>query len=100
MHAFDNMNKTIKDDLAVTIKKDSKLSIATVCFSIYAYQTLKKQLETIEELRFILTSPAFVTEKAPKEKREFYKPDRTDIDLIFGCLLDWGLPLSMLISRV
>jgi len=23
------------------------------------------------------------------------KPDRTDIDLLFGCLLDWGLPLSM-----
>lgn len=24
------------------------------------------------------------------------KPDRTDMDLLFGCLLDWGLPLSML----
>lgn len=23
------------------------------------------------------------------------KPDRTDIDLLFGCLLEWGLPLSM-----
>lgn len=23
------------------------------------------------------------------------KDDRTDIDLLFGCLLDWGLPLSM-----
>jgi len=23
------------------------------------------------------------------------KPDRTDMDLLFGCLLDWGLPLSM-----
>lgn len=23
------------------------------------------------------------------------KPDRTDLDLLFGCLLDWGLPLSM-----
>lgn len=23
------------------------------------------------------------------------KPDRTDIDLLYGCLLDWGLPLSM-----
>ncbi|MBR0191180.1 MAG: hypothetical protein IJQ31_03845, partial [Thermoguttaceae bacterium] len=22
------------------------------------------------------------------------KPDRTDLDLLFGCLLDWGLPLS------
>ena len=23
------------------------------------------------------------------------KPDRTDMDLLFGCLLEWGLPLSM-----
>jgi len=23
------------------------------------------------------------------------KPDRTDMDLLFGCLLDWGLPLSL-----
>ena len=24
------------------------------------------------------------------------KEDRTDLDLLFGCLLDWGLPLSLL----
>lgn len=24
------------------------------------------------------------------------KDDRTDLDLLFGCLLEWGLPLSML----
>lgn len=23
------------------------------------------------------------------------KPDRTDLDLLFGCLLDWGLPISL-----
>ncbi len=23
------------------------------------------------------------------------KPDRTDLDLLFGCVLDWGLPLSL-----
>ena len=23
------------------------------------------------------------------------KPDRTDMDLLFGCLIDWGLPLSL-----
>jgi hypothetical protein len=73
MQVFDNVNKTVRDDLAVTIEKGSRLSIAA-CFSIYAYQTLKKQLDDIKELRFISTSPAFVTEKAPKEKREFYIP--------------------------
>ena len=26
---------------------------------------------------------------------ENIKPDRTDLDLLFGCLLEWGLPLTM-----
>lgn len=74
MEVFDNLNKIVKDDLAVTIEKGSRLSIAAACFSIYAYQVLKDQLDGIKELRFIFTSPAFVKEKAPKEKREFYIP--------------------------
>jgi len=74
MEIFDNITKTVKNDLAVTIEKGSRLSIAAACFSIYAYQVLKKQFDNIDELRFIFTSPAFVTEKAPKEKREFYIP--------------------------
>jgi len=71
---FDNVSKTVKDDLMVTIKKGDKLSVAAACFSIYAYQALKKQLDGIDELRFIFTSPTFLREKAPKEKREFYIP--------------------------
>jgi SNF2 family DNA or RNA helicase len=74
MQVFDNINKIVKDDLEATIGKESKLSIAAACFSIYAYQALKKQLDGIDELRFIFTSPAFVTGKASKEKREFYIP--------------------------
>ena len=74
MELIDNKNKTLRDDLAVEIKKDSKVSIAAACFSIYAFQELKEQLQDIEELRFIFTSPTFVTEKAKKEKREFYIP--------------------------
>ena len=71
---LDNVSKTVKDDLMVTIKKGDKLSIAAACFSIYAYQALKKQLDGIDELRFIFTSPTFLHEKASKEKREFYIP--------------------------
>jgi hypothetical protein len=50
------------------------VSIAAACFSIYAFQELKKELTQIDELRFIFTSPTFTTEKAKKEKREFYIP--------------------------
>jgi len=74
MQVFDNINQIVKDDLAVMIQKGSRLSIAAACFSIYAYQALRKQLDDIDELRFIFTSPAFITEKTPKEKREFYIP--------------------------
>lgn len=74
MQILDNVNKTVKDDLAATIAKGDKMSIAAACFSIYAYQTLKKQLDDIGELRFLFTSPTFLQEKSPKEKREFYIP--------------------------
>lgn len=74
MQILDNINKTVKEDLLQTIRKGSKVSIAAACFSIYAYQELNKQLEGVEELRFIFTSPTFVSEKASKEKREFYIP--------------------------
>lgn len=74
MELINNTTKTLKDDLSVEIKKGSKLSIAAACFSIYAFQELKKQLISIDELRFIFTSPTFVAEKTKKEKREFYIP--------------------------
>lgn len=74
MELINNTTKTLKEDLAVEIKKGSKLSIAAACFSIYVFQELKKELCDIEELRFIFNSPAFTTEKAKKEKREFYIP--------------------------
>ncbi len=74
MDIINNTSKTLKDDLSVEIKEGSKLSIAAACFSIYAFQELKKELQCIEELRFIFTSPTFVTEKSKKEKREFYIP--------------------------
>ena len=74
MELINNTTKTLRDDLAVEIKKGSKLSIAASCFSIYAFQELKKELQGIDELRFIFTSPTFTTEKAKKEKREFYIP--------------------------
>ncbi len=74
MELINNTTKTLRDDLAVEIKQGSKLSVAAACFSIYAFQKLKKELQGIDELRFIFTSPTFTTEKAKKEKREFYIP--------------------------
>lgn len=68
---IDNVNKTLKSSLKEEIKPGSKISIAAACFSIYAYQELQNELKNIEELRFIFTSPAFITEKLKKKKEDF-----------------------------
>ena len=74
MEIIDNVNKTLKEDMLATLREGSRLSIAASCFSIYAFQELKEQLSGISELRFIFTSPSFITEKVDKQKREFYIP--------------------------
>lgn len=74
MEIIDNISKTLKDDLKTELKKGSKLSVAAACFSIYAFRELRNELKGIDEMRFIFTSPTFTTEKARKEKREFYIP--------------------------
>ena len=74
MKVIDNITQTVRGDLAETIHKGSKLSIAAACFSIYAYQELKKQLDSVEEIHFLFTSPTFIAEQTPKAKREFYIP--------------------------
>ena len=58
----------------MTIRSGSRVSVAAASFSIYAFQELKEQLKDIDELRFIFTSPSFITEKADKQRREFYIP--------------------------
>ena len=71
---IDNVNIVLKDELKKTIHPNATINIAAAFFSIYAFQELKKELESIDKLNFIFTSPTFTTEKAPKEKREFFIP--------------------------
>jgi len=75
MKLIDNVTNRLKDDLKTEITKNSKLSIAASCFSIYAFEALKKELLKINGLRFIFTSPSFLEEKFQKQSREFYIPD-------------------------
>src|SRR5690554_2764166 len=74
MKLIDNVNSRLGDDLRESIKKGSKLSIAASSFSIYAYEALKKELGSIEELRFVFTRPTFIEEKFQKHSRQFYIP--------------------------
>lgn len=84
MKVLDNISNLVRDDLEQTIKQGSKVSIAAACFSMYAYSVLKEQLESIEEFRFIFTSPTFTKEKAEKQKREFYIPRLSREQSLYG----------------
>lgn len=78
MELIDNINRLLGDDLKKTIKPQARLKIAASCFSMYAFEALKSELEKIDELSFIFTSPTFVpnevTDKVQKERREFHIP--------------------------
>lgn len=74
MQLIDNVNRRLGDELRVSIKKGSKLSIAASSFSIYAFEALKKELERIDELRFIFRSPSFIEENIDRRSLQFYIP--------------------------
>lgn len=76
MKIINNITEKLLDDLKVGIMPQSKVSIAAACFSVYAYEELKKQLESVDELRFIFTSPTFLSESNSKEKRSSTFPVR------------------------
>ncbi|MEO1785178.1 helicase-related protein [Thermodesulfobium sp. 4217-1] len=76
MELIDNVNSLLGDDLKSTINANSKLKIAASCFSMYAYETLKRELSRIDSLEFIFTSPSFVPldmlDNTKKQHREFF----------------------------
>jgi len=88
MEILDNINRLLGDDLRQTIQPGSKLKIAASCFSIYAFEALKAELERIDSLQFIFTSPTFVpgevTDRLKKEKREFHIPKLQRERCVYG----------------
>ena len=78
MEIIDNINRLLGDDLKQQITPGTKLKIAASCFSIYAFEALKTELEKVESLQFIFTSPTFIpgeaTDRLKKEHREFHIP--------------------------
>ncbi|WP_182657456.1 helicase-related protein [Stenotrophomonas lacuserhaii] len=78
MQILDNISHLLGDDLKRSLKPGAKLKVAASCFSMYSYEALKAELEQIEELEFIFTSPTFVadevTDRIRKERREFHIP--------------------------
>ena len=75
---IDNINRLLGDDLKATVTPGARLKIAASCFSIYAFEALKKELSGVDSLQFIFTAPTFVpnevTDRLKKERREFFIP--------------------------
>ena len=46
-------------------------------------------------MKDVYFAPAEIDQQMLFDMESNIKEDRTDLDLLFGCLLDWGLPLSM-----
>src|SRR5699024_8761852 len=85
MKLIDNVNEILKQDLEEEIRKGSKVSIAAASFSIYAYDQLKKELEGIDEFRYVFTSPTFNKDSAKKDKREIDMRRRGREGVYIGC---------------
>lgn len=71
---INNVSERVVDDLKAKLSEGSRVSIAAASFSIYAFEALKEELENVDELRFIFTSPTFIKDKVKREKREFFIP--------------------------
>lgn len=74
MKIIDNITSRLVDDLKGNFKKNGKVSIAASAFSIYAFAALRKELDGIDELRFVFTSPTFLQEHFKREVPKFYIP--------------------------
>ena len=82
---INNTSKLLGDDLKKEIQNGSKLRIAASCFSIYAFNALRSELEQIDELKFLFTTPTLiddqVKDKVKKQQREFYIPKPSESGL-------------------
>ncbi|MGZ8226481.1 MAG: hypothetical protein ACXWT3_07590 [Methylococcaceae bacterium] len=75
---MDYLSKIQVSPTTQTIKSGSRLKIAASCFSIYAFEALKKELEDIEFLEFVFTSLTFV----PNEVADKIKNERCEFQTI------------------
>ena len=78
MELIDNTSRLLGEDLKQSLRPGVRLKVAASCFSIYAFEVLKAELESIDHLNFIFTSPTFVpnevTDGIRKQQREFHIP--------------------------
>jgi len=69
---FNNKTDKVGDDFKKNITRGSKLEVAAGIFTIYGFESLKSELNKIEQLKFVFTDPTFIeVDKNNREKRQF-----------------------------
>ncbi len=71
------------------IQEESPLTTAELDIGFRVFKLDETNMEDV------YYTPAETTQKMLAGFESNIKSDRTDLDLLFGCLLEWGLPLSM-----
>jgi len=104
MEFFDNQQNIVKDDLKKRVKRNGKISVAAACFSIYAYKELRKELESVDEVRFLFTSPTFtsdiISDGKKKVKKEFYIPKLDREKSVYGTEFEIKLRNEMTLKAI
>lgn len=67
---IDNKRNRVIDELRASVVLNSKISVISAYFTIYAFQSLKKELSSVDSFRFIFTEPSYV-QNQEKETREY-----------------------------
>ena len=60
------------------------------------FRVLRLDSSNMEEVYF---EPGQISQKNLLDQVDSVKPDRTPLDLLFGCMVDWGVELSLPIRR-
>jgi len=88
MEVLDNITRFFGDDLKSSMTPGARLAVAASCFSIYAFEALRDELERIASLEFIFTTPTFIpgeaTDKIRREAREYHIPEPVKENGFFG----------------
>ena len=96
MKIINNITEKLIDNIKTDVNPHCRISIAASCFSVYAYEALKAELEKVDFLRFIFTSPTFLPQ--PEERSVQQKPMaskiRTTIQEVRGENLTLKVPLK------
>lgn len=76
MRVIDNVSTLWVDDLRGEIRAGDVVRVAAATFSLYAFEALRDELESVEEFQFLFTSPAF--EKGSSSQRRVFNVDHRD----------------------